>query len=148
MRQKANNNGFSLIELVIVLVLIGILAAVAIPRFHDMQDNAQEASIRGTLGNIRSAIHIWRSNSLAERVDAWPPYAGFPQNVIDVPMPANPWAAGGADNNVSDAATSGDTKGEIDGGNNGWQYDQDTGDFWANSDEGPDGVGTANENEW
>ncbi|MFC1808637.1 type II secretion system protein [Candidatus Omnitrophota bacterium] len=148
MRSLVTRKGFSLIELVIVLVLIAILAAVAIPRFHNMQDNAQESSLRGTLGNVRSAIHLWRSNELAQGNDAWPPYAGFPANVIDTQMPENPWADGAPDNTVADATTAGDTKGEIDGTGTGWQYADGTGDFWANSDEGPDGAGAMNENEW
>ncbi|MBN1492911.1 MAG: type II secretion system protein [Candidatus Omnitrophica bacterium] len=145
---RASAKGFTLIELVIVLVLIGILAAVAIPRFHDMKDNAEEASIRGTLGNVRSAVTIWRANALAEGINSWPPFDADMANVLDTELPDNPWAAGGSDNVVSDAATAGDTKGEIDGSNNGWQYNSSTGEFWANSDEGPDGGGTANENEW
>ncbi|MFC1808639.1 type II secretion system protein [Candidatus Omnitrophota bacterium] len=145
---RASEKGFTLIELVIVLVLIGILAAVAIPRFHDMRDNAEEASLRGTLGNVRSAITIWRANSLAEGTDTWPAYATFPGNVIDSEMPDNPWADGAPDNTVADAATAGDTKGEIDGTGTGWQYHSTTGAFWANSDEGPDGLGNENENEW
>jgi prepilin-type N-terminal cleavage/methylation domain-containing protein len=145
---RASTRGFTLIELVIVLVLIGILAAVAIPRFHDMKDNAEEASIRGTLGNVRSAITIWRANSLAEGTDAWPPFLTFPDDVIDTAMPENPWEAGGPDNTVADGGGLASDERDIIAGGAGWAYNEDEGSFWANSDQGADGLGAANENEW
>lgn len=50
--------GFTLIELVVVIVILGILAAVAFPRFQDLTGNAQQAVVNGAAGALRSAAVI------------------------------------------------------------------------------------------
>jgi MSHA pilin protein MshA len=53
-----NEAGFTLIELVIVIVILGILASVAIPKYEDMREQARTATLKGQLGSMRSAVAI------------------------------------------------------------------------------------------
>ena len=51
--------GFTLIELMIVVAIIGLLSAIAIPKFGDMLIRSKESSAKGALGSLRSAIDIY-----------------------------------------------------------------------------------------
>ena len=62
---KATQRGFTLIELVVVIVILGILAAFAVPRFINLQGEAREASVRALEGSVRSSASLARALALA-----------------------------------------------------------------------------------
>jgi len=58
LRILKSNKGFTLIELVIIIILIGMLAAIAVPRYVDLRDQALRASAQATLDAGRAAVSL------------------------------------------------------------------------------------------
>jgi len=58
-KQNKASRGFTLIELMIVVAIIGILAAIAIPKFADLIRKSNEGATKGNLGAVRSALSIY-----------------------------------------------------------------------------------------
>ena len=65
MRTMKNKNGFTLVELVMVIVILGILALVAAPKFFDLSTDANTSAEKGVVGGVRSGISTYFAKNKA-----------------------------------------------------------------------------------
>jgi prepilin-type N-terminal cleavage/methylation domain-containing protein len=73
MKRLKGQEGFTLIELVIIILVLGILAATAIPKFYDLTTKAKEAAEKGVVGGVRGGIAIaYASNLLNNSTPVFP----------------------------------------------------------------------------
>lgn len=141
MSKLSNQRGFTLIELVIIIVILGILAAVAIPKYQDITGEAKEASARAALGSLRSGVTIYYANQAVTTGTAiWPSVVqvSTPGTVMAQSIPPNPYQA---EANAPDSIVTGVTKGTTVGTRGGWAYNAATGEIWPNTS-------VAGENNW
>ena len=68
MKKPQQQKGFTLIELIIVIIILGILSVTAAPRFLDLTNDARESTVEGVLGAVRAASQIGRSAFLVRGV--------------------------------------------------------------------------------
>jgi prepilin-type N-terminal cleavage/methylation domain-containing protein len=133
--------GFTLIELVIIIVVLGILASIAIPKYRNIVAESREAAARGALGAMRSGVSIYYANAAVTTGTAtWPPLDSLQTVgiVMEQAIPRNPYQA---EANAPDSIVTGVTKGVVVGTRGGWAYLESTGEIWLNTN-------TVGENNW
>ena len=59
-----NNKGFTLIEIIMVIVILGILAATAIPKYYSIKDDAADATAHGITSGLRGAVSVLYSKNI------------------------------------------------------------------------------------
>ena len=73
MKIRNNKNGFTLIELIMVIIIVGILAAVSIPRFAVVIRQSEAASEQGIITQIVDGLETWAMEEFMDTgVKAWP----------------------------------------------------------------------------
>ena len=88
MKKKTSRNGFTLIELIIVMVILGIMAAVAVPRYLDSIENAEASAEDAVISAIRGGLKQYANNSLVDNGRAsWPanPFSALSENIDGYP---------------------------------------------------------------
>ena len=71
-----NLKAFTVIELIFVIVVLGILAGIAVPRLAATRDDATIAKMRGDIAAIRSGLSLVRSENMMRGVRTWPALEG------------------------------------------------------------------------
>lgn len=151
------NQGFTLVEILIVVIILGILAAIVIPQFTEASNDARESALQSDLQTVRSQLQLYRVQHLEKyptditgvttsaklveqmtsRTDATGAVmpaggvaANFPFGPYLQKFPTNAFVSGGTEGNV----TLGTADAVPADGATGWYFNTTTGKFSANSD--------------
>lgn len=133
----SNKKGFTLVEILIVVIILGILAAIVVPQFADASDDAKLSNLKSNLQTVRAQLELYRlqhggnnypttvaqltsrTNLAGTAMPADGDSADYPYGPYLQQMPANPFATVAADAS---------TWTEF-----GWTYSSSTGSFAAST---------------
>ena len=135
-RRTRSRSGFTLVEILIVVIILGILAAIVIPQFTNASQNARESSLQSTLQTLRSQVQLYKlqhGDTLPDLVTGWTPFTaatsyGNPSQSYGPYMQAIPMNPMNGNTNVVDSsvATGGATAPTV-GTACGFVYDYNSG---------------------
>lgn len=147
---------FTLVEVLIVIVILGILAAVAVPKFAGASDDAKTSAVQSTVAGVRSAIATYRTSAVIQGNEPYPTLAQMTDgSVLKFTLPANPFTDVAGLQAVSQGQA--EARGVSNESSAGWNYFVDNSAtppvaiFYANSSatttasDGAGGTQTANE---
>ena len=154
------NSGFTLVEILIVVIILGILAAIVIPQFTEASNDARESSLASDLQTVRSQLELYkvqhlekypneitgvgtdlalwkeqllsRTNSAGEVMPDGGDAADYPFGPYLQAFPTNGFVSGDANDPI--AVSFGTADPAPGDGLTGWYFNTDTGKFSANSD--------------
>ncbi len=137
-RTTAKRTGFTLIELMAVVVILAVLAGVALPKFFDYSATAKASATKGTLGGLRAGVaNFYADKAINSATTRWPTFAELTTTgtVMQTTIPANPYN----DSNAVVSATYANATARTTGGAQGWRYFSGStvaspAVFWANTD--------------
>jgi prepilin-type N-terminal cleavage/methylation domain-containing protein len=130
--------GFTLVELMAVLVILAVLAGLALPKFFAYQDQAKASACKGVLGGVRSGMaNFYANKAVTSTSGRFPAYAEIaaPGVVLQAEMPENPY---NGKNNVNFWGPA-DYANRTANDSSGWAYwvnnvtNPPQAGFWANS---------------
>jgi len=142
-----NRKGFTLVEILIVVIILGILAAIVIPQFTEASNDARESALTSDLQTARSQLELYkvqhldsypgatildqltkRTNASGTLMPSDGQEADYPYGPYLQKFPSNPFVSGTATNTVETGT------GAPGGGNAGWYYNTSTGQIWPDDD--------------
>ena len=136
-RNAAVRKGFTLIELMAVVLILAILAGVALPKFFNYQTQAKVAACKGGLGGVRAGIaNFYADQAITTGVAAYPTLVQLTTvgTVMQEPLPDNPYDSTSG-NDVVDCPLAADAvvPRTLQGATGGWAYYVAGGKFFANT---------------
>lgn len=126
-RVRRSRTGFTLVELVVVVLVLGIIAAVATPKMFDTTSSAKSNSTQQSLQVLRSALDLYRTQN-----NAYPTTANIKTALSTFVRGAFPAPQVGANQNNNVVVTTQSPITTVVAGGSGWVYNETTGDIAVN----------------